>query len=137
MDANCSKCGSHIATMWGFCPHCGNQIKHEVHPQDHEHHPARGAFGGMFYGLIAAPILIFPGIMLCLLGWGIFFGVPMIVLGLLAPLAGPIFGMNEHRAKCPSCGTHVLTLADGKTHRCPTCSESFAVGKVETASVTR
>jgi len=127
MDANCSKCGVHLASSWIFCPHCGTTVAHEVHPRDHQHHPARGAFGGMVYGLIAAPVLIFPGILLCLLGWGIFLGVPMIVLGLLAPLAGPVFGMGEHRAKCPACGTTVLTVADGKVHSCPTCNERFAL----------
>lgn len=127
MDANCSKCGVQLAPSWTFCPHCGTGIKHEVHVHDHQRHPARGAFGGMIYGLIAAPVLIIPGILLCLLGWGIFFGVPMIVLGIMAPILGPVFGMGEHRAKCPACGTVVLTVADGKVHNCPTCNERFAL----------
>ena len=129
MDANCAKCGMHLETSWGFCPHCGIGIKHEAHPREHENHPARGAFGGLFYGLIAMPILIIPGILLCLLGWGIFFGVPMIVLGILAPLLGPVLGMGEHRAKCPGCGMKVITRSDGKLHHCPSCNESFAVGQ--------
>lgn len=129
MDANCSKCGVHLETSWGFCPHCGTGIRHEVHPREHQHHPARGAFGGLFYGLLAMPILIIPGILLCLLGWGIFFGVPMIVLGILAPLLGPVIGMGEHKANCPGCGVTVITRSDGKVHHCPSCNESFAVGQ--------
>jgi len=129
MDANCSKCGAHLTPSWVFCPHCGTGIAHEVHAREHQLHPARGAFGGMVYGLIAAPVLIIPGILLCLLGWGIFLGVPMIVLGILAPILGPVFGMGEHRAKCPACGTAMLTIADGKMHSCPTCNERFALDR--------
>src|SRR5437899_3324448 len=127
MDAHCSKCGKQISSPWSFCPHCGAAIAHESHPLEHEHHPARGAFGGMFYGMIAAPILIFPGILLCLLGWGIVLGLPMILLGILMPFAGPLFGMGEHRGKCPSCRTRMISVEDGKRHVCPVCSENFAM----------
>jgi predicted RNA-binding Zn-ribbon protein involved in translation (DUF1610 family) len=133
MDTNCSKCGTHLATSWTFCPHCGASIVHEVHPSEHQHHPARGAFGGLYFGLVAAPILIFPGVLLCLLGWGIFLGVPMIVLGVLAPLLGPVMGMSEHKGKCPSCGTRMISMDDGKAHECPVCCEKFAIGDGEVA----
>jgi len=129
MDTDCSKCGAHLAMAWTFCPHCGASIVHEVHPGEHQHHPARGAFGGLYYGLIAAPILIIPGVLLCLLGWGIFLGVPMIVLGIMAPLLGPVLGMGEHKGKCPSCGTRMISLDDGKAHECPVCCEKFAIGE--------
>lgn len=128
MQALCSKCGIELTSAWSFCPHCGTVVPQEPQPPlGHERHPARGAFGGLVYGFIAAPVLIIPGILLCLLGWGVFLGVPMIVMGILAPLAGPVFGMGEHRGKCPSCGTTVLTTADGKMHYCPRCNEQFAV----------
>jgi hypothetical protein len=135
MNTNCSKCGTHLVSLWGFCPHCGTAVLHEAHPIEHQHHPARGAFGGLYYGLIAAPILIIPGILLCLLGWGIVFGVPMIVLGILAPLLGPIVGMGEHRGKCPSCGTRVISIADSKEHECPVCCEKFAIENTSHAAV--
>jgi hypothetical protein len=135
MDTNCSKCGTHLASPWIFCPHCGTAVAHEAHPSGHQHHPARGAFGGLYLGLIAAPILIIPGVLLCLLGWGIFFGVPMIVLGIMAPLLGPVVGMGEHRGKCPSCGTRMISVDDGRRHECPVCSEKFAIGDGEAAGV--
>ena len=129
MEATCSNCKMQLASsQWGFCPHCGTAVKHEPpKPQEHQHYPARGAFGGLAYGLIAAPILIIAGIMICLTGWGIFLGVPVIVMGILAPLAGPVFGMSEHAAKCPECGAKVVTLADGKPHACPRCNAQFGV----------
>jgi hypothetical protein len=86
-----------------------------------------GAFSGMTLGMIAAPLMIIVGIMLCLTGWGLFLGVPVIVGGILAPLAGPIFGMGGHKGKCPSCGMRVVTVADGRVHHCPGCSKEFAV----------
>jgi DNA-directed RNA polymerase subunit RPC12/RpoP len=81
----------------------------------------------MFNGLIAAPILIFPGILLCFLGWGIVLGIPMILLGILMPIAAPIFGQGEHKGKCPSCGTRMISVEDGKRHACPICNEKFAM----------
>jgi predicted RNA-binding Zn-ribbon protein involved in translation (DUF1610 family) len=127
MNTNCSKCGSHLAASWTFCPQCGTSIAHDKPQRDHQHHPARGAFGGLYFGLVAAPVLIFPGVLLCLLGWGVFLGVPMIVLGVIAPLLGPVMGMTEHRGKCPSCGTRMISVDDGKAHECPVCCEKFAI----------
>ena len=131
MDAHCSKCATSLTPLWIFCPHCGTAVPHETqnYAAPHEHVPARGAFGGLLYGLIAAPILIAAGIMISLTGWGVFLGVPIILLGILAPLAGPLFGMGEHRGKCPVCGTVVITIGDGKVHDGPTCSAKFAVGQ--------
>ena len=128
MDAHCSKCGNDLAQPWSFCPHCGAPVA-RVHaaPQPHEPIPTEGAFSGMAVGMVAGPLMIVAGIMICLTGWGLFLGVPVIVLGILAPLAGPIFGMGEHKGKCPSCGTRVVTVADGHAHHCPACSKEFAV----------
>ena len=121
MDAHCSKCATPLTPFWIFCPHCGTAVPHETqnYAAPPEHVPARGAFSGLLYGLIAAPILIAAGIMISLTGWGVFLGVPVILLGILAPLAGPLFGMGE---------TVVISLGDGKVHDCPTCSGRFAVG---------
>ncbi len=127
MDAHCSKCGMHLPSPGGFCPNCGAAVAHQSLPTEHKHHRARGAFGGMFYGLIAAPILIIPGILLCLLGWGLVLGVPMILLGILLPFAGSIYGMGEHKGKCPSCGTRMISFEDGKKHACPVCNATFAM----------
>jgi hypothetical protein len=66
--------------------------------------------------------------MLCLTGIGVFLGVPMIVAGVLAPLLGPLFGLGEHKGKCPSCGIAVVSVTDGASHKCPACSEEFVVG---------
>jgi hypothetical protein len=46
------------------------------------------------FGLIAAPSALVFGVLLCLTGLGMVVGIPVIVLGILAPLAGPLFGMG-------------------------------------------
>lgn len=135
MNAHCAKCGEALVTEWSFCPHCGvsiDQVSREA--QEHQGTPAKGAFSGMYIGLIAAPILIISGVMLCLTGWGLFFGVPFILLGILAPLFGPIVGMGEHKGKCPSCGTRMISIDDSKEHECPVCNERFAIGNGQTAA---
>jgi uncharacterized Zn finger protein (UPF0148 family) len=127
MDAHCSKCGMQVPSAGKICPYCGTAVVREFQAVKHEHYRARTAFGGTFYGLIAAPILTIPGILLCLLGWGIFLGIPMIIIGILLPLAGPIFGLGEHRGKCPSCGTRMISVEDGKKHASPVCEATFAM----------
>lgn len=135
MDAHCVKCGMVLVVAWQFCPQCGAAIEHEENgPREHRPAPLRGAFGGMYIGLIAAPILIISGVMLCLTGWGVFFGVPFILLGILAPLYGPLVGMSEHRGKCPSCGTRMISIADSKEHECPVCNKKFAIEDHELAA---
>ena len=127
MDAHCAKCGMVLVSRWSFCPQCGAPVVHEKHELIHQPVPSKGAFSGMYIGLIAAPILIISGAMLCLTGWGVVFGVPFILLGILAPLYGPIVGMGEHRGKCPSCGTRMISIADSKEHECPVCNKKFAI----------
>ena len=127
MDTHRSQCGMSVPSHGKPCSNGETSVANDVHPIAHTHHRARGAFGGMLFGLIAAPILIIPGILLCLLGWGIVLGIPMILLGILLPVAGPLFGMGEHKGRCPSCGTRMISIEDGKKHECPVCSTKFAM----------
>jgi hypothetical protein len=53
----------------------------------------------LYFGLIAMPVMLVVGIMLCLTGWGIFLGIPVIVAAFFAPLAGPLFGMGVAKDK--------------------------------------
>jgi len=137
MDAHCGKCGVALALASSFCPQCGASIAHQKHELIQQPVPARGAFSGMYIGLIAAPILIISGVMLCLTGWGVFFGVPFILLGILAPLFGPIVGMGEHLGKCPECGTRMISIDDSKAHECPVCTQRFAVSDHHTVAGAR
>jgi hypothetical protein len=87
-----------------------------------------GGFGGLLLGLVTAPALIIFGTLLCLTGLGAILGVPLILAGVLAPLAGPMFGLGERKVRCPWCNTSEVTIADGKPHFCPRCEREFAVG---------
>lgn len=130
MNRHCTDCGTELSGEWDFCPHCGHRVaeKHEVAMRRrHETAPSKSSYGGFVYGAIAAPILIISGIMICLTGWGIFIGVPIVLLGIIAPLAGTMLGMGEHRGKCPKCGVRVITGGDQLAHACPHCGEQFAV----------
>ena len=133
MNAQCTKCRMMLDQSWTFCPKCGLAVTHETHshaePAEHEKSSMPGAFGGLLFGVIAAPILLIVGIMLCLTGLGAFLGVPMIIAAIFAPLAGPVFGMGEHKVRCPSCNTRMITIADNRMHYCPTCEKEFALGE--------
>jgi hypothetical protein len=101
----CTHCGEHLASPAIFCARCGVRVPTPEpaaiqHPKP-EAAPVTGAFSGLYFGLIALPLLLIVGIMLCLTGLGMVFGLPMIVLAVFAPLAGPLFGMglvnDEHK----------------------------------------
>jgi len=65
--------------------------------------------------------------MLCLTGLGAFLGVPMIIAAVFAPLAGSMMGMGEHKGRCPSCKTRMISIPDAKGHECPVCNKKFTV----------
>ncbi len=131
MKTQC-KCGTLLEMSWTFCPSCGVAVTREVQSPaasaDHEKSSVPGAFGGLLFGVIAAPILLIVGIMLCLTGLGAVLGVPMIIAAVCAPLAGPLLGLGEHRVRCPYCNTREITVADNQLHYCPNCDKEFALG---------
>ena len=128
MNRQCTQCNTNLEDAWSFCPRCGAHGAVPVAtPREHQPVPHKGAYSGLVYGIVAAPILIAFGIMICLTGWGLFLGIPVIALGVLAPLAGPIFGLGEHQGKCPKCGMRVVSGPDQRAHACPHCGEQVAV----------
>lgn len=129
MHSSCAKCGTHLEAKWSFCPHCGagNEPPAPLVERIHENAPVSGAFSGMMLGFIAAPVLIIVGVMLCLTGLGAFVGVPMIVAGFFAPLAGPFFGSGSIGGKCPWCGAKISSLKHSQEFTCHHCSQRVVV----------
>ena len=131
MNGTCSKCGMRMESPWSFCPQCGTASTHESQeaavPEQHEQPPVKGAFSGLFLGVIVAPVLIIVGAMLCLTGLGIFLGVPLIIGGILAPLAGPLVGFGSLKGKCPSCGTAVSSLNSKGSFECEACHQRIVI----------
>ncbi|MFP5236289.1 MAG: zinc ribbon domain-containing protein [Acidobacteriota bacterium] len=103
MEPVCPECGEHLDSEWIFCPRCGARVVQPAEPkheqQEPEPAPVTGAFSGLYFGLVAAPVMVIVGTMLCLTGLGAFLGIPMIIGGILAPLAGPMFGMGAVKGK--------------------------------------
>ena len=132
MNAPCTKCGTPLEMSWTFCPKCGLAAAHETPAHatlaEHQKSSVPGAFGGLLFGVITAPVLLIFGTLLCLTGLGAILGIPMIIAALIAPLAGPLIGMGEHRARCPYCHTREITVADNQLHHCPNCDKEFALG---------
>lgn len=129
MDGPCPKCGAHLTSPWKFCPGCGAAVATEVPKEPHaaEKTPVKEAFSGLFLGAIVGPAMVVTGAMLCLTGLGIFLGVPLIVGGVLAPLVGPIVGMNSLRGNCPWCGAKVSSLNAKGSFECEACQKRIAV----------
>lgn len=123
----CPKCGSAFNPGWNFCPQCG-AIGHAPTAEKREKSSARDALGGMLFGVLTAPVCLIVGGMLCCTGLGAFAGVPLIVLGILAPMLGTVLGLHELHGKCPWCGTNIVSLVrrphDGI---CPVCGNTIAI----------
>lgn len=128
MEKTCPKCNIALQSAWTFCPGCGTAIPHEpAPPHPVEPTPVRAAFSGLLFGLIVTPVCVIVGIMLCLTGLGVFVGVPLIILGLLAPLAGPVIGFNSLRGNCPWCGAAVSSLDSTQSFDCATCHRPIVI----------
>jgi DNA-directed RNA polymerase subunit RPC12/RpoP len=131
MEHSCLKCGARLESPWSFCPLCGAAAAHEAAekpvPHEHQNAPLRGAFGGMLFGILAAPVFIIVGGMLCLTWLGAIAGIPMIIAGVISPLAGPILGMGQLKGQCPWCSAPVSCLGLFDGFSCPSCGKRIAV----------
>jgi zinc-ribbon domain len=131
MTELCPKCGAHLSSPWRFCPDCGTAIPSRAQEQasgtEIEKAPVKGAFSGLLFGLIVAPVFIIVGGMLCCTGLGAFLGVPMIVAGILAPILGPMIGIGEPKGKCPWCGTTVSNVVNAPGFDCHVCHKRITV----------
>jgi predicted amidophosphoribosyltransferase len=131
MGANCSKCKAQLEAPWKFCPHCGAEsaeaIVKQKEPEEHEEAPVQGAFSGLLLGVLAVPILIIPGALICLTGLGALLGVPMIIAGIAAPLLGPMIGLSTLQGKCPWCGAAVNGREGVRDFTCLECGKRIAV----------
>lgn len=132
MNGSCSKCGARLQGDWKFCPHCGAMgveaaLPAVPSPAQHEAAPARYAFGGLFFGLVTAPVLIIYGTMICLLGPAMVLGIPLIVAGICAPILGPYLAINAVRGKCPWCGAKIASVGPLDAFFCQACSKRITV----------
>ena len=128
MKKTCPKCNTALQSAWSFCPGCGTAVPKEpaVHPPA-EPTPVRATYSGLLFGLVAAPVCIIVGIMLSLTGLGLFVGVPLIILGILAPLIGPLIGFRSMRGNCPWCGAPVSSLESTQSFDCDTCHRPIVI----------
>lgn len=108
MKTQCLKCGLQLEEVWEFCPVCGiaSAPKHEVHLADvpHEDAPVSSIFGGAVIGVIAVPLLLIPGALLCFTGVGAVLGIPLIVAAIAAPLLGVTVGTTQFKGSTVQTG---------------------------------
>ena len=101
-------------------------------PQEHGKAPVQGAFGGLFLGVIAAPVFIIVGTLMCLMvGPWMVVGIPFILAGICAPFVGPFLGIGAVRGKCPWCGTKISSIGPLDAFYCYACSKRIVVRKQE------
>ena len=140
MENSCPTCSRHIEDSWRFCPGCGtvraSNVVREHEEAEPEAAPTKSAYSGLLLGLIAMPILLIVGIMLCLTGLGAILGVPMIIAAILAPLAGPMFGLGALAGECPWCGIAVSSVANLNDFNCHGCGKRIAIRHRHFTSVT-
>lgn len=132
MTTRCTKCAAELDRHWTYCPHCAaaNPVPAPAALQHrkHENYPLVNAFGGLYFGIIlASPCLILGGMLCCTL-LGAFLGIPLIILGILAPLLGAMLGFSELQGKCPWCGTRIASIFNHtQDFSCPACSKMISI----------
>jgi DNA-directed RNA polymerase subunit RPC12/RpoP len=102
-------------------------VQTKIEPEEAERAPVQGAFGGLLFGMLAVPILVIVGTMLCLTGLGAILGIPMIAAAVFAPLLGPMIGLGAVKGKCPWCGISVSSIANAKDFDCHGCGKQIAI----------
>ncbi len=129
MEGHCSKCGVKLESPWKFCPHCGGvaALPLPEKPEEPEKSPAPGAFTGLLFGMLAVPILVIVGTMLCLTGLGAILGIPLIVAAVFMPLLGPMVGMRSLKGHCPWCGIGVSSVGNTRDFNCHGCGKRIAI----------
>jgi hypothetical protein len=132
MSRHCSKCETSLDEHWSFCPKCGGTSVHDTpKPEHHEKAPARYAFSGVLLGFVTAPVFIIYGTLICLLGPPMVLGIPLIVLGILAPFMGPYLAINAVRGKCPWCNTKITSVGPLDAFFCHACNKPIEIRKRE------
>ena len=132
MSRSCSKCNVSLDAHWAFCPQCGGAGVHEPHkPEHHEKAPAKYAVSGAVLGFICAPVFIIYGTLICLLGPPMVLGIPLIILGILSPFAGPYLAINAIRGKCPWCNVKITSVGPLDAFFCHACSKPVVIKEKE------
>ena len=131
MSGTCRKCCEHLDAEWAFCPHCATPSLHEkTAPHLPEKAPILGGFSGLLFGLLMAPSMIIGGTMLCLMvGPWMAVGIPLIIGGICAPLAGPLLGLSAVRGNCPWCGAKISSVGPVDVFYCHACSQRILTRK--------
>lgn len=129
---SCSKCAAHLDVNWVFCPRCGGTGVHDQHKAEHhEKAPARFVISGVILGFVAAPVFIIYGTLICLLGPPMVLGIPLIIIGILAPFAGPYLAINAVRGRCPWCNTKITSVGPLDAFYCHACSKPIEIHEHE------
>jgi DNA-directed RNA polymerase subunit RPC12/RpoP len=90
---------------------------------------AEGSAAGCASGFLMAGCIL-PGALLCFTGVGAIIGVPMIILGLMGPIMGPLMGTGAKAGPCPWCGTRAMTPLSAfpkPGFDCPACKKRIIV----------
>jgi DNA-directed RNA polymerase subunit RPC12/RpoP len=108
-----------------------HEVQAIAEPEEPEKSGAPGAFGGLLFGMLAVPILVIVGTMLCLTGLGAILGIPMIVAAVFAPLLGPMIGLGALKGRCPSCGIAISSVANKSDFACHGCGQRIHIRRRE------
>jgi hypothetical protein len=131
MEALCKRCGAHVSPAWKFCPQCATAVEAATAPAPEskpaERAPGKGAFTGLFFGMVAVPLFLVVGSLLTITGIGAFIGIPMIVAGICAPLIGPMLGIGALHGTCPWCNSRIGAVAGISGFYCHVCSKRIAI----------
>lgn len=82
---------------------------------------------GCLTGWLLSAVLIVVGVLLSLTGIGAILGVPMILMGILAPFVGPLMGLSSIKGQCPYCGSDVSTFSTNRGVTCSACKKRIVI----------
>lgn len=85
----------------------------------------QGAMAGCLVGWGMSGCLLSIGALLCVTGVGAIIGIPLIIVGLAAPLFGPLLGLTTLKGRCPWCD--MATMGNRPAFNCHVCKHRIVI----------